>query len=79
MYSQQVFNNNLKTQFRSHLINFLNIFWRNKHAYIYLINASYEGIRVEFESKNTTKLVFLLSKCPRVLKIIYDWPIKYYF
>ena len=68
MYSQQVFNNNLKTQFRSHLINFLNIFWRNKHAYIYLINASYEGIRVEFESKNTTKIGFPTFKMPASTK-----------
>ena len=50
---------------------------RNKHAYI-IINGSYEGICVEFEQKTTT-LDFLLSNCQKVLKIFYDWPVKYYF
>ena len=34
---------------------------------------------VEFERKNDTTLVFLLSNCPQVLKIFYDLPVKYYF
>jgi len=32
-----------------------------------MINASNEGICVEFERKNNTTLVFLLSNCPQVL------------
>ena len=32
----------------------------------------------EFErKKNNTTLFFLLSKCPQVLKIFYDWPVKF--
>jgi len=37
-----------------------------------MIIASKEGICVEFESKNNTTLVTLLSNCPQVLKIVYD-------
>jgi len=44
-----------------------------------IINASYEGIYVEFERKNNTTLVFLLSNYPQVLKVFYDFPVKYYF
>ena len=29
--------------------------------------------------KNNTALGFLLSNCPQVLNIFYDWPVKYYF
>ena len=28
---------------------------------------------------NNTTLVFLLSNCPQVLTIFYDWPVNYYF
>ena len=34
---------------------------------------------VEFERKNNTTLVLLLSNCQQVLKIFYDSPVKYYF
>ena len=34
---------------------------------------------LSLNEKNNTTLVFLLSNCPQVLKIFYDWPIKYYF
>jgi len=37
-----------------------------------MINASYEGICVEFEIQNITTLVFLLSNCMQLLKIFYD-------
>jgi len=37
-----------------------------------MINASYEGICVEFERKNNKTLVFLLYNCPQVLTIFYD-------
>ena len=36
------------------------------------MNASYERISVEFEGKNYTTLVFLLTNCPKVLKIFYN-------
>jgi len=35
-----------------------------------MLNASYEGICVEFERKNNTTLVYLLSNFPQVLKLI---------
>ena len=34
---------------------------------------------LSLKEKKPTTLVFLLSNCPHVLKIFYDWPIKYYF
>ena len=43
------------------------------------MNASYEGICVEFERKNNTTWIFLLSNNLHVLKIFYDSPVKYYF
>ena len=43
------------------------------------MNGSYERICVEFERKNNTTLVYLLTYCPQVRKIFYDWPVKYYF
>jgi len=39
-----------------------------------MINTSCEGICVEFERKYNTTF-----KLPQVLKIFYDWPVKYYF
>ena len=39
-----------------------------KHTYI-MINASNEGIGVEFWRKNKKTLVYLLSNCPLVLII----------
>jgi len=36
------------------------------------MNNSYEGICVEFETKKTTTLVYLLSNCPQVLNIFYE-------
>jgi len=36
------------------------------------IYASYEGICVEFERKNNTKLVFLLLNYSQVLKVFHD-------
>jgi len=32
-----------------------------------------------WKKKNNTTIVLLLSNCPPVLKIFYDWPVKYYF
>ena len=43
------------------------------------IYASYEGICVEFERKNNTKLVFLLLNYSQVLKVFHDWRIKILF
>jgi len=37
-----------------------------------IVNASYKVIWVEFEGKNYSTLVFLLTNCPKVLKIVYD-------
>jgi len=37
-----------------------------------IINASYEGICVEFERIKLTTLVFLLSNCLQVSKFFYD-------
>jgi len=69
----------LKLPLRSQLINFLKIYiLKNKHTYI-IINASYEGICVEFKNKNNATLVFLLLNCWQELKIFYDWPLKYNF
>ena len=59
----------LKLPFLSQIISVANI----------ITNFSYEEICVEFERKKTTALVFLLSNCPQVLKIFYNWPFKYYF
>jgi len=33
------------------------------------MNASHKGICVEFERKNNTTLVYILSTCPQVLNI----------
>ena len=38
------------------------------------MNGSYEGICVEFESKNNTTLGCPLSNYPQVLKHFYDQP-----
>ena len=59
----------LKLPFLSQLFSVANI----------ITHYSYEEICVEFERKNNTALVFLLSNCPQVLKILYNWPFKYYF
>ena len=42
---------------------------QNKHTYI-MINDSNEGICVEFRRKNYTTLVYLLSNCRQLLKIL---------
>ena len=43
------------------------------------MNGSNEAIRVEFEWKKAKQhCFFLLSNCPKVLKIFYDLPVKYY-
>ena len=63
--------------FRSELIDIWNNILRNKHAWI-IINAAYEGICVDFERKKHTTVVVLLSNWPQVLRIVYDWPVKYY-
>jgi len=49
-------------------------------TFIFIItNASYKGICVEFERKNNnTTLVFLQPNFPQVLKLFYDWSVKYY-
>jgi len=44
-----------------------------------IINASYEVIWFDFERKNYSTLVFLLKNCPKLLKMSYDSPVKYYF
>ena len=64
----------IKFPLRSQIINFLkNTFWEIS---IYItINVSYEEICFEFERKNNTTLVFLLSNHPQVI-LFYDWPIN---
>jgi len=44
-----------------------------------IINASYEGIWVEFERRNFTTLVFLLTNCPNVLKCFMTNPLYIIF
>ena len=46
---------------------------RNKYTCAHIItNASYVEICVDFERKNNTTLVFLLSNCLQLLKIFHD-------
>jgi len=32
--------------------------------------------KLSLNKKNHTRLVLLLSNCPQVLKLFYDWPVK---
>jgi len=34
---------------------------------------------LSLKEKNNPTLVSLLSNCPLVLQIVYNWPVQYYF
>ena len=69
----------LKLPFRSQSINFIKVpVYFKKLAYIYYNKCFLWTSLCWVLKKNNTALVFILSNNPQILKIFYDWHVKYY-